>query len=459
MSKNNLKRENLAALMNKLDQAAKYASSTGDIPKDPDEVPVQNISTTDLKSPTGTENPAKANLAPNQTTANQPSEVSPKDGGTGLEEAEKQIVNQASEITSSLNKLTEAKVEASKTASNGSNIMDNISISYDIMAKVAHALTETEQGRIALQRAIDAEKGKQVFNATMEEIKYAAEQVSSFEKLASQINQENQMIKTATLKILGEIAKLPPQEQQEQLKIASEVYRANTLHQAMLDALGDDTLKYAYAQGAQDAQAINDTGAPVPPDAAGSVGSDLEIFLAALNQMVSSGEISPDQANMLSQLAQQAAMSDGAPDLSPEEAQTMLMNAAQQGVVDPKLAEAILASIMGGGVPPADVPPVPAGQPPMDPQAMASQNVAEPVQKQASVNNNVLDIARLSAAFAKKAYMKKMASADVLEEVELDPKDVIQEIVLAVDSGELDPDTAEKLLELLVAYDQASNEA
>lgn len=451
MSKNNLKRENLAALMNKLDQAAKYASSTGDIPKDPDEVPVQNISTTDLKSPTGVENPAKANLAPNQTNANQPSEVSPKDGGTGLEEAEKQIVNQASEIASSLNKLTGADVEASKTASNGSNIMDNISISYDIMAKVAHALTETEQGRIALQRAIDAEKGKQVFNATMEEIKYAAEQVSSFEKLASQINQENQMIKTATLKILGEIAKLPPQEQQEQLKIASEVYRANTLHQAIVDALGDDTLKYAYAQGVQDAQAINDTGAPADQPVEDTA-SDLEIFMEALNQMVASGQIAPDQANMLSQLAQQAAMSDGAPELSPEEAQTMLMNASQQGVIDPKLAEAILASIVGGASPAA-------GQIPMDPQAMASQNVAEPIQKQASYNQHVLDIAALSAAFAKKAYMKKMASADVLEEVELDPKDVIQEIVLAVDSGELDPDTAEKLLELLVAYDQASNEA
>lgn len=451
MSKNNLKRENLAALMNKLDQAAKYASSTGDIPKDPDEVPVQNISTTDLKSPTGVENPAKANLAPNQTNANQPSEVSPKDGGTGLEEAEKQIVNQASEITSSLNKLTEAKVEASKTASNGANIMDNISISYDIMAKVAHALTETEQGRIALQRAIDAEKGKQVFNATMEEIKYAAEQVSSFEKLASQINQENQMIKTSTLKILGEIAKLPPQEQQEQLKIASEVYRANTLHQAMVDALGDDTLKYAYAQGVQDAQAINDTGAPADQPVEDTA-SDLEIFMEALNQMVASGQIAPDQANMLSQLAQQAAMSDGVPELSPEEAQTMLMNASQQGVIDPKLAEAILASIVGGGSPAA-------GQIPMDPQAMASQNVAEPIQKQASYNQHVLDIAALSAAFAKKAYMKKMASVDVLEEVELDPKDIIQEIVLAVDSGELDPDTAEKLLELLVAYDQASNNA
>ena len=450
MSKNNLKRENLAALMNKLDQAAKYASSTGDIPKDPDEVPVQNISTTDLKSPTGVENPAKANLAPNQTTANQPSEISPKDGGTGLEEAEKQIVNQASEIASSLNKLTGAGVEASKTASNGSNIMDNISISYDIMAKVAHALTETEQGRIALQRAIDAEKGKQVFNATMEEIKYAAEQVSSFEKLASQINQENQMIKTATLKILGEIAKLPPQEQQEQLKIASEVYRANTLHQAMVDALGDDTLKYAYAQGVQDAQAINDTGAPADQPVEDTA-SDLEIFMEALNQMVASGQIAPDQANMLSQLAQQAAMSDGAPELSPEEAQTMLMNASQQGVIDPKLAEAILASIVGGA--PS------AGRIPMDPQAMASQNVAEPIQKQASYNQHVLDIAALSAAFAKKAYMKKMASVDVLEEVELDPKDIIQEIVLAVDSGELDPDTAEKLLELLVAYDQASNEA
>lgn len=447
MRQNSIKRENLKALMDKLNQASKFASESNE-PKDPDETQPQEPCPKSTVEPTGGVNP-KEQLEPKETNAAQPAEVKPENGGTGLEEEEKNVVAKAANVTKKL--LDFAKVQpkqsqpAEKTAaSSEDDLVKNIVMSYDIMSKVAHVLTETEEGRIALQHAIDSEKGKQMQLATLNEIKYASEQVQALEELKFAAQREAEMVKHASLGILSAISKLPEKEQKKQFKLASKYMRAQEIHCQNMEQFGDnEALKYAYAQGAADAQAINDTAAV---EGADPTVEGLDAFGTALDEMIASNEITPEQAQMLAQMAVQAAQADNNEELSPEEAQMFLEQAIQQGLVDPKVAEAIMLSIMGGegGAPAPEVPDAAA---PVAPSAanvptdisVADQTVAEPVEKQASEK-----VRSVAEKYIKLAYATKVAEEGSAE-VMLSPADVAAEIDLAVTAGELDPDLAEKI--------------
>ena len=446
MRQNSIKRENLKALMDKLNQASKFASESNE-PKDPDETQPQEPCPKSTVEPTGGVNP-KEQLEPKETNAAQPAEVKPENGGTGLEEEEKNVVAKAANVTKKL--LDFAKVQpkqsqpAEKTAaSSEDDLVKNIVMSYDIMSKVAHVLTETEEGRIALQHAIDSEKGKQMQLATLNEIKYASEQVQALEELKFAAQREAEMVKHASLGILSAISKLPEKEQKKQFKLASKYLRAQEIHRQNMEQFGDnEALKYAYAQGAADAQAINDTAAVEGTD---PTVEGLDAFGTALDEMIASNEITPEQAQMLAQMAVQAAQTDNNEELSPEEAQMFLEQAIQQGLVDPKVAEAIMLSIMGseGAAPTPEVP----AAAPVDPAAanvpedttVADQTVAEPVEKQASEK-----VRSIAEKYIKLAYATKVAEEGSAE-VMLSPADVAAEIDLAVTTGELDPELAEKI--------------
>lgn len=444
MRQNSIKRENLKALMDKLNQASKFASESNE-PKDPDETQPQEPCPKSTVEPIGGVNP-KERLEPKETNAAQPAEVKPENGGTGLEEEEKNVVAKAANVTKKL--LDFAKVQpkqaqpAEKTAaSSEDDLVKNIVMSYDIMSKVAHVLTETEEGRIALQHAIDSEKGKQMQLATLNEIKYASEQVQALEELKFATQREAEMVKHASLGILSAIRKLPEKEQKKQFKIASKYLRAQEIHRQNMEQFGDnEALKYAYAQGAADAQAINDTAAVEGDD---PTVEGLDAFGTALDEMIASNEITPEQAQMLAQMAVQAAQTDNNEELSPEEAQMFLEQAIQQGLVDPKVAEAIMLSIMGGeGAAPAPEVPAAAATPAdtaVADTAVADQTVAEPVEKQASEK-----VCSIAEKYIKLAYATKVAEEGSAE-VMLSPADVAAEIDLAVTAGELDPDLAEKI--------------
>ena len=444
MRQNSIKRENLKALMDKLNQASKFASESNE-PKDPDETQPQEPCPKSTVEPTGGVNP-KEQLDPKETNAAQPAEVKPENGGTGLEEEEKNVVAKAANVTKKL--LDFAKVQpkqsqpAEKTAaSSEDDLVKNIVMSYDIMSKVAHVLTETEEGRIALQYAIDSEKGKQMQLATLNEIKYASEQVQALEELKFAAQREAEMVKHASLGILSAIRKLPEKEQKKQFKIASKYLRAQEIHRQNMEQFGDnEALKYAYAQGAADAQAINDTAAV---EGADPTVEGLDAFGTALDEMIASNEITPEQAQMLAQMAVQAAQTDNNEELSPEEAQMFLEQAIQQGLVDPKVAEAIMLSIMGGegGAPAPEVPAAaaPAASATPADTTVADQTVAEPVEKQASEK-----VRSAAEKYIKLAYATKVAEEGSAE-VMLSPADVAAEIDLAVTAGELDPALAEKI--------------
>lgn len=449
---NKLKRQNLMDLAKSLEQAAKYASESAEL-KDPDEVTPQEQCTNDVKAAEG-ENPKKPELKEGMTDATQPSGVDTKDGGTGLEESEQNVVAKAAAISEKL--LNFANIDKQPKKASSENVADQINMSYDIMAKVAHVLTETEEGRKCLQKAIDSEKGKQIYLSTMNEIKYAAEQVQAFEQLKHAAAVEDAQHKQAILGCLSAIARLPRDEQKEQFKLASTYMKAMEIHQKNIDTLENPALKFAYAQGAQDAQMINDTGAP---EEANELSEDLDAFGRALDELIANGEINQEQAQVLAQMAMQAAQMDGNPDLSPEEAQGFMEQAIQQGLLDPKVAEQIMMQLSMGAGQEAPVPPMPAGAPvpeQLPPEAMAAANqaVSEPVAKQAS--------ARIKTAASKciqKAYLKKVAE-EQNKDVEISPEEVKEAVVEAVQAQEIDPALAGQIIDLIdtVSEDEPEEE-
>lgn len=453
---NKLKRQNLMDLAKSLEQAAKYASESAEL-KDPDEVTPQEQCTNDVKAAEG-ENPKKPELKEGMTDATQPSGVDTKDGGTGLEESEQNVVAKAAAISEKLLNFANIEKQSKESAKKASseNVADQINMSYDIMAKVAHVLTETEEGRKCLQKAIDSEKGKQIYLSTMNEIKYAAEQVQAFEQLKHAAAVEDAQHKQAILGCLSAIARLPRDEQKEQFKLASTYMKAMEIHQKNIETLENPALKFAYAQGAQDAQMINDTGAP---EEANELSEDLDAFGRALDELIANGEINQEQAQVLAQMAMQAAQMDGNPDLSPEEAQGFMEQAIQQGLLDPKVAEQIMMQLSMGAGQEAPVPPMPAGAPvpeqlPPEAMAAANQSVAEPVAKQAS--------ARIKTAASKciqKAYLKKVAE-EQNKDVEISPEEVKEAVVEAVQAQEIDPALAGQIIDLIdtVSEDEPEEE-
>lgn len=453
---NKLKRQNLMDLAKSLEQAAKYASESVE-PKDPDEVTPQEQCTNDVKAAEG-ENPKKPELKEGMTDATQPSGVDTKDGGTGLEESEQNVVAKAAAISDKLLSFANIEKQSKESAKKASseNVADQITMSYDIMAKVAHVLTETEEGRKCLQKAIDSEKGKQIYLSTMNEIKYAAEQVQAFEQLKHAAAVEEAQHKQAILGCLSAIARLPKDEQKEQFKLASTYMKAMDIHQKSIDTLENPALKFAYAQGAQDAQMINDTGAP---EEANALSEDLDAFGRALDELIANGEINQEQAQVLAQMAMQAAQMDGNPDLSPEEAQGFMEQAIQQGLLDPKVAEQIMMQLAMGAGQEAPMPPMPAGAPvpeqlPPETMAAANQSVSEPIAKQAS--------ARIKTAASKciqKAYLKKVAE-EQNKDVEISPEEVKEAVVEAVQAQEIDPALAGQIIDLIdtVSEDEPEEE-
>lgn len=449
MKQNSIKRANLKALMDKLNQASKYASESAE-PADPNEETPQPTCTKSTVDPTPGQNP-KEQLQNDQTNAAQPSGMSPKSGGSGLEEKEKKIVEKAANTTKKLlefaniNTQPSMKVTTEKTAATPDNIANDIVLSYDVIAKVASVLTDTEEGRIALQRAIDSEKGKQMQLATLNEIKYAAEQVQQFEELQYASELEEQQLKLASLAMLTAISRLPKKEQKQQFKLASQYFRASEIHRQNMEQFGDqEFLKHAYAQGALDAQDINDSAAVEEGD---PTIEGLDAFGTALDEMVASNEITQEQAQILAQMAVEAAQTDNDSLLSPEEAQMFLEQAVQQGLIDPRVAEELVMNLMseeGAAVPPAPVAPQ-AGVPESQANAIADQTVVEPLSKQA-----VAKYAALAQKYTKLAYATKVAEENTAD-VELSLDDIVREIEEAVESGELTDDDSAKLALILDA--------
>lgn len=130
-------------------------------------------------------------------------------------------------------------------------------------------------------------------------------------------------------------------------------------HARLLDVFETDLEKIAYMQGADDAAAADAAmGAGAAPAIEGSEEmpiSDEEV-LGVIQQLVQSGELSPDDAEGLLQIVS----GDQAPGYTEDEAAAILQQAVASGQLDPQMAQLIaqqlLAEQQGGGMPAGPAP-------------------------------------------------------------------------------------------------------
>jgi polyhydroxyalkanoate synthesis regulator phasin len=127
----------------------------------------------------------------------------------------------------------------------------------------------------------------------------------------------------------------------EQEYVMQKIASAQASHQAWYDQFNTDMEKYAYAQGAEDGDAMADAvqeGADV--DAMADV-SDEEV-IAYLQELVQTGQISQEEAEAVLQAIGDAGQ-DG---LTPEEMAAAIEEAVQSGEITPEHAQALAQQYM-----------------------------------------------------------------------------------------------------------------
>lgn len=323
---------------------------------------------------------------------------------------EEKTVSIKEAAVSAKNALTEllSKAKSTKKEASIDNVASNVDLSPITLSKIASAMLETEEGRRAALNSLEQYKAEQMKQASLKELLIANEIY----------NQQKSLSKTAS-----------ENYDEAFLKIAA-------AHQSVLDQIEKDfandpafaeSVKRAYAQGAADTAQIQAGGVDPSQDSPEAAQNDV---MAAINELVQSGQIDEQGAQALAEMAAQAAQQDGNPELSPEEAMMLLQQAVEAGIIPAEVAEQLL----GGGVTPAAAP-----QAPVAPEVQAA-NEGTPAEaaKTASVRNLASNIVNFTM------HMKKQAAAEGAvdtDEANLDDIDtVIEELV---NSGDISPEEAE----------------
>lgn len=308
-------------LFRRLNSAKKLAQETGELKAEGEQsIPAPD---TAAKQPEG-QAETKVNPIKNEgaSKADQPpAEDVKKCDESSCEDKEKAFANKAAAL---LERITNKAVDTKKVASDPSNsVLDGVKLNEQLLSKVASAMLTTEEGRRAIQHTIESDYGKQLQLATMQELKFAAEQLEEYEMLQGEMEYH---LKTAS----DAIAQLPESERNEAIKTAK-------IHFDNLSKLDDMALKLAYAAGAEAAEAMNN-GEPLPES---NIEQDpilnLQLIGEVIDELVRSGTISPEQAEMISQAIISNAMADQNEELSQEE----FANAIQQLQANPEVANAL----------------------------------------------------------------------------------------------------------------------
>lgn len=354
-------------------------------------------------------------------------EVEREEKTVSIKEAAESAKNALTEI---LNKAKETKKEAKEAEAKKEASIDNVASNVDLspvsLSKIASAMLETEEGRRAALNSLEQYKAEQMKQASLKELLIANElynQQKSLSKTASE-NYDNAMLKIAAS------------------------------HQAVLDQIEKDfandptfaeSVKRAYAQGAADTAQIQAGGADPSQDSPEAAQNDV---MAAINELVQAGQIDEQGAQVLAEMAAQAAQQDGNPELSPEEAMLLLQQAVQAGIIPAEVAE----QLMGGGAAPA-AQAAPEATPPAD-QAAAAEGAVAPAEegaKTASISKTAAIRQLASGIVNLTMQMKKQAAAEgAVETEEANIDDVNSVIDELVAKGDIAPEEAEAVKNVIV---------
>jgi hypothetical protein len=428
MSNTSRKARSYEELLNAIKSVNKFASEARKVatdtntPEDPNKepIPAQNkeqIATPedrDLPTPQptneGEAKPAGANTDLEQLEANETT-IDPKKGENVEEEKKVNPEAVATDVSikaaSLLNKIKSATSKKSQVKeANHVNVASDISLDTSTLSKVASIMLSTEEGQRQVAHAVAKARANGIKLASLNEL----------------IN-INQMYKA---------------QEEMQRKYASYdnvlKYHATEMNKLYKN---DQACKYAYAQGAQDANAMMAAqgGAAVPPEAmAPAPESNQNEAQQIVNSLVQAGMVDPNMAQQLVALAGQ--VSGGQP-MTPETLMAWIEQAVQQGLLAPEAAQEIVAQL-GGGQP---------EQAPAAPEAAPAQVPGPEVQAKVA---HIVDAAQkiLHAT----AILKTAAAKEgVVDSPEVTPEDIDVVTDAAVANGEISPEEAEAATDLIAA--------
>jgi DNA-binding transcriptional regulator YhcF (GntR family) len=344
------------------------------------------------------------------------------------EQKAENIKEASSKIKNALKDLVKKAKTSKASEPTVENVAEGIDLSSNTLSKIASMMLATEEGKQLAVKTLEMNKAEQIKQASLKELLIANElykQEEMLRKTAAYKEAENSFMKVANahIKTMDEL----------------ELNYAN-------DPEFAQAIKLAYAQGATDASAIQEGAQPVEQPTPEQEQADI---MAVIQELIQAGQISPEQGQALAQLAQQVAMSDQNPELSPEEEQMLLQAAIEQGL----LPQELLQGLMQGqpqAQPQVEQAPV---SPEVAPDATAMQGDTATIadaQKTASVRKLASDIV------ANTYLIKKAAAEEGIIEVEegVDPQTVepsveeIDNVINAlVESGDLTPEDADAVKE------------
>lgn len=258
---------------------------------------------------------------------------------------------------------------ASQEPAQGFEMPANLNVEPDLLHKLASfgaVMVGTTEGQLALEKQLKKAAGVAEAHALIAQVQeeaYKEAAALAAEGMGKQANAEASAVSAAAQ---------PQYTQEEMQKLA---YVQSTHEQAMA-RLATDLEKAAYAQGAQDAEAMaasmQDGGAPTIP---GADELSEEDMMQVLSELVESGQIDPAVVEqMLAELN-----ADG-PGASLEEIAATIQAAVESGELDPAQAEAIVQAILASDPEAAAM--VEGGAEPEAPEAPAEE---APIDKAASV--------------------------------------------------------------------------
>lgn len=233
------------------------------------------------------------------------------------------------------------------------------------LASISATMLATEEGRQAVSSYLEKEAGRQEVNGLLAQVQRELAQEMQ-KAAAAQQQQEVPMRGYAEFRKAAALAKT---------------------HEAWLESCQSDLEKLAYAQGAMDGEvAAEAMDAGMEPSIPGADGPTEEDLMAVIQELVASGQVSPQEVNAVLALIGQAA-ADG---VNGPELAAALEQAVQSGQMTPENAEMLAEQVLtGGGA--GDIPVAPGEEgiaeaaAAQDPVATAAAN--ESVTKAASVIN------------------------------------------------------------------------
>lgn len=233
------------------------------------------------------------------------------------------------------------------------------------LASISATMLATEEGRRAVSSYLEKEAGRHEVNSLIDQVRGELEE--EIQKSAAAYYDQTQDVRGYA-------------------EFRKEAALAQT-HEAWLESCQSDLEKIAYAQGAMDgAAAAEAMDAGADPTIPGAEGPTEEDLMQVIQELVASGQVSPEEVEAVLALIGEAA-ADG---VNGPELAAALEQAVQSGQMTPAdaemLAEQILTGNLGGDIPVApgeeDAAMAAAEQ---DPVAAAAAN--ESVTKAASVIN------------------------------------------------------------------------